>query len=169
MPLPTELLNSQKTGDSRFLVYLPGAKIKTMNLFYRNISITLLIGIGFFLFLHYAGTLSEAPVFSHPLAGKILKSAVNYVLIACGVVILVCWFNEAGKKAREKGISFLSALWAVFLDMGEARQRRHEAFYESIPKPLKKPLPNGLFWLLWTIIVGTGLVFYLAWWGKSNL
>ena len=129
----------------------------------------LLVGIGFFLFLHYAGPLSEAPIFSHPLAAKILKSAVNYVLIACGVVILVYWFNEAGKKARGKGISFLGALWAVFLDMGEARQRRHEAFYESIPKPLKKPLPNGLFWLLWTIVVGTGLVFYLAWWGKSNL
>jgi hypothetical protein len=140
-----------------------------MNLFYRNITLVSLIGIGFFLFLQNADTLSQNPIFSQPLAAKTVRDAANCVLVFFAVLILVNWVIEARKKARNEKISFLNGLFAVFVDFGEAHRRKHEAFDESIPAPLKQSLPNGLFWLLFMIVIGFGSIFFYVWRSQGHL
>jgi len=140
-----------------------------MNLFYRNISFTLLIGVGFFLFLKYADTISQYPIFSHPLVAKTIGDIANFVLIFAAAVIFIDWFIEARKKAQKERISFLNALFALFVEMGGSRAKRREELYKSMPEPLKQPLPNGLFWLLFVIIVGFGSIFFFVWQSQGHL
>jgi len=134
-----------------------------MNLFYRNITLVLLIGIGFFLLLQDADTLSQNPIFSQPLAAEAMRDAANYVLVFFAVLILINWVVEARKKAQKEKISFFAGLFSVFVDFGEWHRRKHEVFDESIPAPLKQSLPNGLFWLLFIIIIGFGSILFFVW------
>jgi len=140
-----------------------------MNLFYRNIVFTLLISIGFFVFLHYADALSQNPIFSDPFAVKNFKNIADSVLTLFGLIILIVWVSDARKKIEKEKISFLRALFAVVADLGDEHERRHMAFYESIPKPLKRSLPNGLFWLLFLIVACFGSIFFYVWWAQRHL
>jgi hypothetical protein len=134
-----------------------------MSLFYRNIGFMLLITIGFFLFLNYAETLSQNPIFSHPLAAGSANAVADFAIIFFGLLILINWVVEARKKIQKEKISFFTALFAAFIDFGEFHRRRQEAFDKSIPGPLTRSLPNGLYWLLFVVIAGAGLILFLIW------
>lgn len=140
-----------------------------MHRFYKKIIYLAVIGIITFLFLDYVGNQIGDYDSTQRIFGLALRNIGIAVYVLYAVVFMIYWINEAWKKSKKENISFFNSLIVWKEEYDEEQMTARRVSQEKLPKPLTKPIKNGLFWLLAAIGIGVLLIMLLFFLASYNI